>query len=266
MNIACFSVAAMDGFPQVNEQHAGGNALNQSIRFRQLGHRTAFLGAIGTDPAGDRLAGLLAAEGVDCTHLRRPEGKTACNLILNDDTGERTGVEGAWQDGVYASFRMAPSDWTFLENFDIWSTHADCPDYDEALRKRPSDKWMAVDFLHLLKPEVLERTLAPRTICYIGGTADMADTLSRIAATKEGILVLTLGAEGSMAFQGRDQWCQPALPVERVIDTTGCGDAFQAGFTTEYVKTGNVQAALLAGAGLGRIATQSRGGVPWKGI
>lgn len=36
-------------------------------------------------------------------------------------------------------------------------------------------------------------------------------------------------------------------------------------YQAESVKTGTVQAALLSGAELGRIATQNRGGVPWKG-
>jgi len=56
---------------------------------------------------------------------------------------------------------------------------------------------------------------------------------------------------------------QTAFSVEKVVDTTGCGDAFQAAFTFEYYKSRNVSAALLAGAELGRIATQSHGGVPW---
>jgi fructoselysine 6-kinase len=57
---------------------------------------------------------------------------------------------------------------------------------------------------------------------------------------------------------------QSALHLEKVVDTTGCGDAFQAAFTTTYCKTKDVRAALLAGAELGRMAAQHHGGVPWN--
>ena len=40
MKIACFTVAAMDYFSQQDEYYAGGNSLNQAIRFRKLGHET----------------------------------------------------------------------------------------------------------------------------------------------------------------------------------------------------------------------------------
>jgi len=56
---ACFSVAAMDYFPQQKEYSAGGNSLNQAIGFRNLGFKSSFIGAIGTDKAGDQIEQLL---------------------------------------------------------------------------------------------------------------------------------------------------------------------------------------------------------------
>ena len=266
MRIACFSVAAADTFPQTGEWHAGGNALNQSIRFREQGHDTAFVGALGKDAAGDRIHALLLREGVDCSHLHRLDGITACNQILNDADGERYGVEGAWKNGVYGDFRLTPEDWAFLSGFDLWSTHADGPNYEEALQRRSPEKWMSVDFLHKLDLPLLERSLSARTLCCIGGTPDMVEALANLAASREGVLVITLGAGGSMAFRGHECRRQEALPLSPVIDTTGCGDAFQTGFTSTFIRIGDLGAALLAGAESGRKAAGSRGGVSWKGI
>jgi fructoselysine 6-kinase len=100
-------------------------------------------------------------------------------------------------------------------------------------------------------------------VAFFGGTPDMADDLSRLAMGRKGIVVLTLGAEGSKAFVNDQVYRQTALPVDKVIDTTGCGDAFQAAFNYEYYKSRNVIKALQAGAELGRLATQTHGGVPW---
>ncbi len=264
MRVACFTVAAMDEFPQAGECHAGGNALNQSIRFRHLGYDSAFVGALGTDANGDRIEALLQSESVDCSHLRRLAGITACNRILNDEAGERFGVEGAWQNGAYGEFRMDSDDWAYLSHFDIWATHADCPCFEETLARKESRQFLSIDFLHLMDEEQVEKCMGSNTLCYFGGTADMAGNLAKLAERKPGLLVLTLGADGSMAFQGSSRWVQPALPVSKVVDATGCGDAFQAGFTATWIQTGDISKALLAGAEMGRIATQSYGGVPWK--
>ncbi len=261
MNIACFTVAAMDTFPQVNELHPGGNSLNQAVALRRLGHRTAFAGAVGMDAAGDAIEALLRKEQVDMTCLHRVSCATASNRIINDEAGERYGIEGAWDDGAYGAYRLSDADWAHLATCSVWCTHANSPDFGEALRRIRPGQHMAVDFLHRLQPDVLAACAGVADICYIGGSPDMIEPLAEIAAGRPGLIVLTLGAGGSIAFLGRDRHVQPALPLARVVDTTGCGDAFQAACTATWLETGDLAAALCAGAEHGRKAASRRGGV-----
>ena len=263
MKVACFSVAAMDFFPQQNKHFAGGNSLNQTIRFRQLGYQSAFVGALGTDTAGDQITALLQKADVDISHTYRINGQTACNQIVNDNLGERFGVDGAWQGGVYEQFELGVADWEFISGFDIWATHANSPSYFSALERKNNAQFMSVDFLHLLDFDLLQKSLGVVDIAYIGGTVDMVEDISRVAKQNSGIIVLTLGAEGSLAFEGDRVYTQKALSVSKVIDTTGCGDAFQAAFTASYFNTKDIQASLLAGAELGKKAAMSVGGIPW---
>lgn len=263
MKIACFTVAALDFFPQHKQHFAGGNSLNQAIRFRQMGYSSAFIGALGIDAGGDRIAALLQKNGVDTSHTYRRAGQTASNQIVNDEVGERFGVEGAWKNGVYHDFSLSSEDWDYLSSFEVWATHGNCPAYAEALKHKQKTQFLCVDFLHLLDLDHLRENLGLIDIAYIGGTAEMAEGLSLVASECPGVIVLTLGAEGSLAFQGDRIFKQPALPVEKVVDTTGCGDAFQAAFTASYLQNKDIPTALLAGAELGRRATQSLGGVPW---
>lgn len=264
MKIACFIVAALDYFPQQNQHFAGGNSLNQAIRLRQMGFETAFVGALGTDEAGDRLSGLMNEAGVDLSHLHRVDGKSATNRIFNDEFGERFGVDDAWDGGVYETFLLGEQDWRFMDGFDVWVTHANNPNYREALKRKRKGIFMGVDFLHFKEYELLEQSLDIIDIAYFGGTADMSADLARMARNRSGIIVLTLGADGSVAFVNDHVYQQPALPLEKVVDTTGCGDAFQAAFTVSYCQNKDMKAALLAGAELGRIAAQTHGGVPWN--
>jgi sugar/nucleoside kinase (ribokinase family) len=264
MKAACFSVAAMDFFPQQNKHYAGGNSLNQAIRFRQMGHQSAFVGALGTDDAGNRLSALLQTESVDVSHMHRISGRTACNKIINDDLGERYGIEGAWEGGVYEEFQLGPADWEYINQFEVWSTHANNPNYLSALKRKKSTQFMSVDFLHLKDYELLQKSLKTVDIAYFGGTSDMINDLAQIAKDNRGIIVLTLGAEGSIAFEGDRSYTQKALTTDKVIDSTGCGDAFQAAFTATYFNTKDIRASLLAGAELGNQAAMSFGGIPWK--
>lgn len=264
MRVACFSVAAIDFFSQQNAWFAGGNSLNQAVRFRQMGYHSAFVGALGTDEAGDRIAKLLGNEQIDISCLQRIEGFTARNQIINDSAGERFGVDGAWESGIYEAFRMAETDWAYLKNFDIWATHANCPFFQVTL-ERKTKQLLSVDFLHLRDYDLLQKSLTVADIVFFGGTVDMIEDLAQMAQKTPGkIIVLTLGAGGSMAFSDSLTYTQEALPLEKVIDTTGCGDAFQAGFTASYYRNQDIPQALLAGAELGRKAAMSFGGIPWK--
>jgi len=263
MKAACFTVAALDYFPQQNEHFAGGNSLNQAVRLRQAGVDTAFIGALGMDVAGERILDLLLRNGVDVSHTHRLPGKTATNRILNDEAGERYGVDDAWSGGVYETYLLSEGDWSYITGFEIWITHANNPNYREALKRKPASVFMGVDFLHFKDYELLRDSLDIIDVAYFGGTPDMADDLKRMSMGRRGIIVLTLGAEGSLAFVDGREYRQPALPVLKVTDTTGCGDAFQAAFSLSYFKDRDVEKALLAGAQGGKKATQHFGGVPW---
>lgn len=73
----------------------------------------------------------------------------------------------------------------------------------------------------------------------------MIEDLSRVAQTApQKCIVLTLGTNGSIAFSGSRRYTQNALPLEKVIDTTGYGDAFQAGLTANYYHERDIAKAL----------------------
>ena len=46
-----------------------------------------------------------------------------------------------------------------------------------------------------------------------------------------------MGVRGSMAFDGKDFVKLPAFKVEKVVDTTGCGDLFHTGFAVRWIET-----------------------------
>lgn len=266
--VACFSVACVDFYPQFSTSFPGGNALNQSVRFRELGCDTLFAGAVGGDEAGARIGELLRAHGVDMSafHVLKSE-KTASNQLVVDEQGERSGLPGAWSGGAYERYRMSQADWVHILRCPVWSTHFNAPDFAEAIRRKPANTKLFVDFLHLPDWEPLERNLSSIDIAYIGGELVQVDPLLALSREyPDALIVLTLGARGSVAMKAGRSWGQEALPLDRVVDTTGCGDAFQSSCSVEWMRSGDIASALRAGAEGGRLCAGRLGALAWSDV
>jgi len=258
---ACFTVAAIDYFPQQDSYFAGGNALNQSIRLSTQGVNCSFIGAIGDDVHGDKIYSLLSRNKIDLHLLETLEGGTASNRIINDNSGERFGESNAWDGGVFDVFRIKDKAWDYISKFDIWSTHSSCPNFKETIARKGTAT-LCVDYLHLPRFQTIFETIDNVDIAYVGGNIEMVESLFELSTKRDKLIVLTLGDRGSMAFYQGHKYLQPSLP-SKVIDTTGCGDAFQSGFTCSFLEHRDVEKALLTGAEMGCLATKHYGGVEW---
>jgi len=79
------------------------------------------------------------------------------------------------------------------------------------------------------------------------GSLDLLETLSVLAA-KVPTLVITRGAAGALGLEGGVGVEIPAAPVKEVVDTTGAGDLFAAGFLTARCAGHDLRRCLEAGA------------------
>jgi len=62
------------------------------------------------------------------------------------------------------------------------------------------------------------------------------------------ILVVTEGEKGSYAYWHGKVIYQKAIKIDKVVDATGAGDGYTAGFISEFIKTKNIEKSMLAGA------------------
>ncbi|HZH07782.1 MAG TPA: PfkB family carbohydrate kinase, partial [Lautropia sp.] len=62
------------------------------------------------------------------------------------------------------------------------------------------------------------------------------------------LLVVTLGPDGALAIRGDERFSVSAEPVERVVDTTGAGDLFAAGFLAGQAQGRSIEESLRVGA------------------
>lgn len=94
------------------------------------------------------------------------------------------------------------------------------------------------------------------------GAATIEEALDQIAALVSTV-VIKLGPEGAIARQGSETVRVPALPVQ-VVDTTGAGDCFNAGFVLGHLRGEPLERCLYLGNIVGGLSTMARGtrGVP----
>ena len=94
-----------------------------------------------------------------------------------------------------------------------------------------------IDLLFANEDELLQLT----------GRVDPDSALTEIAA-KVRTMVVTRGAEGATAIANGERISIPAAPVSQVIDTTGAGDLFAAGFLAAHARQASLERCLWTGA------------------
>ena len=111
----------VDRYHDLGRMFPGGNALNVAVAAARAGAQAAYLGAVGTDRAGDSVLAGLHAEGVDTSHVRVIDGPNAYADVMLVE-GDRVFV-GA--DIGVSRFRLDSDDLAWAATFDLVHT-GDC--------------------------------------------------------------------------------------------------------------------------------------------
>jgi len=92
----------------------------------------------------------------------------------------------------------------------------------------------------------------------ISSKADL-EVAAQTMAARIPVLAVKRGAEGALALRGSERAAVPAFPVQ-VVDTTGAGDTFDAGFLAGWLRDEPLRQCLLLGAACGGLTTTQTGG------
>ncbi|OGO36312.1 MAG: hypothetical protein A2Z03_02065 [Chloroflexi bacterium RBG_16_56_8] len=259
VSIAAIGDNCVDVYINFQQGFPGGGPVNFAVHAHRAGAKSAYVGMIGDDAYGDWMTDAMNAEGVETMFLQRVPGPTALAFVRLVNT-ERTFIGS--DRGVREQVRVTPEIDAYLAGFDLVHTTLDgrvdasIPAWHSAGRK------ISYDFSHRAKPEQI--ALLPYiTVAFFSGQhVEPANARAKLIAHQQQgarVVVMTFGEHGSVAFDGVREYRQPAWPTS-VVDTLGAGDAFQAGFMVEYLASGNIQAALAAGAQRGAQACTHYGG------
>lgn len=225
---------------------AAGTAAGAAVDLAKLGARVVSMGAIGDDGIGAMLVSLLDRHGVDTGHLARIAGaQTSATMLPIRPNGERPAlhVPGATphlRPADVDTGLIAASDVLHVGGPDVLGRFAGAPLEGVLAAAQAGGTLVTMDLLRPGGPEVFDR-LAPLLplvnyflpnsdqLLAITGAADLDGGIKTILEAGAGAVAVTMGAGGSRIVAGGTDTCIPAIGVQ-VVDTTGCGDAYSAGF------------------------------------
>jgi fructoselysine 6-kinase len=263
MKIVSLTACGIDFYPQVGQSFLGGNSLNFAVQARTSAPeaKVAMVTALGTDDDGKRIRNFLLHQNISTDRVYVQTGKTTTNHIVNDRDGERYGVPDTWDGGITASYVLSPDDWEYVLDHDIIAVPANNVNFQSMLEMKQPKNIVAVDFLDVANRIPIEQYLHRTDIAFLAGQEGLIEHYQRLANQTGTLLVMTMGAQGSVAFFQGKIYRQKAVAVSKVIDTTGCGDSYQAAFTVTYNKKQNIPEAMNAGAEAASHILRHYGGV-----
>lgn len=263
MNFTALTPCCVDYYPQLDESFMGGNTLNLATMWKKKCPEAniSVITCLGNDENGELILKHFERFNIDTSRVYVREGRTANNQLRVDESGERFGIDGTWDGGVYETFLLSEDDWEFVAKQDVVAMPGNNPNFQEMIKRKTQNQILSVDYLDVENKLEIEDTIEFTDIAFITAKKELLPKYEIISKEKGKLLVVTLGAEGSYAFFKGQTYFQEALPVKKVIDTTGCGDAYQAAFALSYYQKKDIPKAMFAGAEAAFEVLKTWGGV-----
>ncbi|MEI6327163.1 MAG: carbohydrate kinase family protein [Candidatus Roizmanbacteria bacterium] len=270
-DIACGSKYFVDFFHET----IGGGATNVAIGAAKLGMRVSLVTEIGQNAYKRVIFEKLDLHAISYKHcLLSHEFRNYSTVLLNKD-GDRAIIN--YRTPHTDFLKVLPPDDLFTKAKCLYLGHVpQVSVYHRTMLLRAARKHRLTTYLTLGSDDLsqsydhLADLVAHTDVLFVNreefaeyvrmnpNDLNLHDDMMRIYrhVPLPSLLVITDGAGGSYAYDGHSVMHQPSIQVSTVVDSTGAGDGFCAGFIVSYEKNKHITAALNAGA---RYAAQKLG-------
>ena len=218
-----------DSNPGTVGMSLGGVGRNIAHNLSLLGVDTRLLTVFGDDLYAQKIAASCGELGIDISQSPViPGGRTSTYLFITDEQGDMT---LAWL-----------------------AEHAGVPIFADPVSTSKAEKLRPVlGKLHTLKPNRMEAELLSGVS--ITDEASLNAAADALLATGLRRVFISLGGDGVFAADHTSRLHLPVLPA-KMVNTTGCGDAFMAAITWAYLQGTDLEHTALAGLGAAAIAME----------
>jgi sugar/nucleoside kinase (ribokinase family) len=246
---------------------SGGSAGNTAAGIAALGLKAGFVGQVATDQLGGIYAHDITSVGVEFVVAPRAAvGATARSLILVTPDAQRTmntflGAAQMLGPDAIDPARVEEAKIVYLEGY-LWDPPAARAAMEKAMAAARSagtrvaftlsdtfvvDRHRA-DLNRLLEQRQIDILFSNEAeITHLAGTDDVERAIAAVAPSV-GTLVVTRSEHGAIAMRDGERASVPAEPIEALVDTTGAGDLFAAGFLAGEARELGLEQSLKLGA------------------
>ena len=234
---------------KIEKTVSGGSVANSIVGLSQLGDKVGFIGKISDDDFGDKYEEGLKKENVEYFYSKKKEElPTGTCLILVTPDSERTmctflGTAGKINENDVNSDVIKKSEIIFLEGY-LWDEGEPKKAFDKAINNASKVAMSLSDlfcvdrhkphFLNLVKNK-LDITFANEQEITSLIEAKNFDEVINFSKQLNKLVVITRGEQGAIAVNGEEILESSIQQNLKIVDLTGAGDLFAAGFLHGYV-------------------------------
>jgi len=246
---------------KIEKTVSGGSVANSIVGISQLGDKAGFIGKISDDEFGSNYEEGLKKENVEYFYSKKKEKlPTGTCLILVTPDSERTmctflGTAGKINENDVSSDAIKKSEIIFLEGY-LWDEGEPKKAFDKAINNANKVAMSLSDlfcvdrhkpeFLNLVKNK-LDITFANEQEITSLIEAKNFNEVINFSRQLNKLVIITRGEKGAVAINGKEIFECDVQKNLKIVDLTGAGDLFAAGFLHGYINKLSTKECLLKG-------------------
>lgn len=248
ISIAAVGDNCIDFYDNTGEYYAGGNPVNVAVYVKRMNGNSSYTGVVGNDDYGRFMIEAITAKGVDTSHIKILDGKTAITHV-EIKNGDR--ILGEYEEGVMADFKLTEEDIDFLCSHDLVVTGIWGMIESELYKIKSRGVPVAFDFADKLDHEITQKAVPFVDYAFFScdskSDEELYEFMKFIKSKGPGIVVVTRGEKGSIAYDGNEFSSFGIIECE-VIDSMGAGDSYIAGFLMGILEEKSIVECMKKGA------------------
>ena len=233
---------------------SGGSVANSIVALSQNGASTAFIGKVGNEEIGTKFINGLESENVSfACKAQSDDSKSGRCIVMVTPDAQRTmstylGISQKLNSDDINQDVIKNSSITYLEGY-LW----DLDDAQVAIQNatnyaKSSGNLVAFSVSDVFCIERFRdsfRSMIEASVDIVFANKeeikslyenDNIDEITKILSQQDKIYAITMGEEGALIIKGSESYAIEAQKIDNLVDTTGAGDLFAAGFLENFIK------------------------------
>ena len=246
---------------KIEETVSGGSVANTIVGLSQLGNKVGFIGKVSNDELGGKYEEGLRKENVEYFYSKKKEKlPTGTCLILITPDSERTmctflGTAGKINENDINTNAIKNSEILFLEGY-LWDEGEPKKAFDKAMQNSNKVAMSLSDLfcVERHKPHFLDLVKNKLDITFANEQEIMSlintksfDEVIKFSKQLKKLIIITRGAKGAAAIQDNEVVECEIQKNLKIVDLTGAGDLFAAGFLHGHVNNLSLKESLSKG-------------------